>query len=180
MHFDEARGILANLIAQGATYIIAALGYTPANRAGDTFTGNVGIGNAPASRLHLHQAATPMFLMTDNVLGATYGGAFCGRGVAGKGGYAEVGVYNAGAYSVTMTFDESNNVGIGLVPSGTYKLEINGKLSINSATLIRTATSFTNGAAAAAGTLLNAPAAGNPTKWIPIDDNGTTRYIPAW
>jgi hypothetical protein len=27
---------------------------------------------------------------------------------------------------------------------------------------------------------LNAPAAGNPTKWIPIDDNGTTRYIPAW
>jgi hypothetical protein len=39
---------------------------------------------------------------------------------------------------------------------------------------------FDNGAGAAAGTLANAPAAGNPTKWIPIDDNGTTRYIPAW
>lgn len=39
---------------------------------------------------------------------------------------------------------------------------------------------LSNGAAAAAGTLLNAPAAGNPTKWIPINDNGTTRYIPAW
>ncbi len=39
---------------------------------------------------------------------------------------------------------------------------------------------ITNGAGAAAGTLLTAPAAGNPTKWIPIDDNGTTRYIPAW
>jgi hypothetical protein len=39
---------------------------------------------------------------------------------------------------------------------------------------------LTNGAAAAAGTLLNAPAAGNPTKWVPINDNGTTRYIPAW
>ena len=36
------------------------------------------------------------------------------------------------------------------------------------------------GAAAAAGTLLNAPVAANPTKWIPINDNGTTRYIPAW
>ena len=34
--------------------------------------------------------------------------------------------------------------------------------------------------AAATGTLTNAPAAGNPTKWIAIDDNGTTRYIPAW
>jgi hypothetical protein len=40
--------------------------------------------------------------------------------------------------------------------------------------------SFTDGAGAQAGTLTNAPAVGNPTKWIPIDDNGTTRYIPAW
>ena len=39
---------------------------------------------------------------------------------------------------------------------------------------------FDNGAGASAGTLTNAPAVGNPTKWIPIDDNGTTRYIPAW
>lgn len=47
-------------------------------------------------------------------------------------------------------------------------------------TLLTTATSLTNGAAAQTGTLTNAPAAGNPTKWIPINDNGTTRYIPAW
>ncbi len=39
---------------------------------------------------------------------------------------------------------------------------------------------LTNGAAAAIGTLTNAPIAGNPTKWVPINDNGTTRYIPAW
>jgi len=39
---------------------------------------------------------------------------------------------------------------------------------------------FTDGAGASTGALTNAPAAGNPTKWIPIDDNGTTRYIPAW
>lgn len=43
-----------------------------------------------------------------------------------------------------------------------------------------TSASLANGAAAAAGTLSNAPAAGNPTKWIPINDNGTTRHIPAW
>lgn len=46
--------------------------------------------------------------------------------------------------------------------------------------LIRTAVAWTNGAGALAGTLGNAPAAGNPTKWIPVDDNGTTRYVPAW
>jgi len=42
-----------------------------------------------------------------------------------------------------------------------------------------------NGAGTASGvTFTNAPgtgtAKGNPTKWLPIDDNGTTRYIPCW
>lgn len=39
---------------------------------------------------------------------------------------------------------------------------------------------ITTGAAAGAGTLTNAPASGNPTKWVPINDNGTTRYFPCW
>lgn len=39
---------------------------------------------------------------------------------------------------------------------------------------------YSNNAGAAAGTLTNAPAAGNPTKWIPVNDNGTIRNIPAW
>lgn len=56
-----------------------------------------------------------------------------------------------------------------------------GTLStLGGATMHTTTTALTNGAAAAAGTLLNAPVAGNPTKWIGINDNGTTRYIPAW
>lgn len=56
----------------------------------------------------------------------------------------------------------------------------NGLFLIGDTTLIHTGTTLTNNAGAAAGTLLNAPAAGNPTKWIPIDDNGTIRNIPAW
>lgn len=43
-----------------------------------------------------------------------------------------------------------------------------------------TNTALTDGAAAQTGTLTNAPTAGNPTKWIGINDNGTTRYVPAW
>ena len=34
--------------------------------------------------------------------------------------------------------------------------------------------------AAAAATMTNAPVAGNPTKWVAINDNGTTRYLPLW
>jgi hypothetical protein len=46
--------------------------------------------------------------------------------------------------------------------------------------LMASSTALANGAAAAAGTLLNAPAAGNPTKWVTINDNGVNRQIPTW
>lgn len=46
--------------------------------------------------------------------------------------------------------------------------------------VLTTTATVTSGAGAQVGTLTNAPAAGNPTSWIPFNDNGTTRYIPAW
>jgi len=57
-----------------------------------------------------------------------------------------------------------------------------GNLTINAAsgTLITVLTALTNGSGALVGTLSNSPATGNPTKWIPIVDNGVTRHIPAW
>jgi len=77
-------------------------------------------------------------------------------------------------------FNGNTQIGNATPTAGDEKLQVNGTLSINSAVMLRTYTAFTNGAGAAAGTLANAPVAGNPTKWIPINDNGTTRYIPAW
>lgn len=53
-------------------------------------------------------------------------------------------------------------------------------LTNNTGRLIDSSVSLTNGAGANAGTLTNSPVTGDPTKWVPIDDNGTTRYIPAW
>ncbi len=49
-----------------------------------------------------------------------------------------------------------------------------------SAVLISSGVALTNGSGASAGTLTNAPSAGNPGKWVEIDDNGTSRYIPTW
>ena len=63
--------------------------------------------------------------------------------------------------------------------SGT-SLTLSGDITTGSGTLHKTSAPLTNAAAAQIATLLNAPVAGNPTKWIPIDDNGTTRYIPVW
>lgn len=86
-------------------------------------------------------------------------------------------LYIAGApiasTNVTITNDWSLYVAAGESYFG-------GGLTVGTAVLIASNVSLTNGAAAAAGTLTNAPAAGNPTKWIPISDNGTTRYVPAW
>ena len=60
------------------------------------------------------------------------------------------------------------------------KLAVSAALVLSQATLLETSTGLTNNAAAAVGTLLNAPVAGDPTKWIPINDNGVVRNIPAW
>ena len=57
---------------------------------------------------------------------------------------------------------------------------ITADLTNNTGRLIDSSATLTNGAGALLGTLTNAPTAGDPTKWVAIDDNGTTRYIPAW
>jgi hypothetical protein len=64
-------------------------------------------------------------------------------------------------------------------PSG-LAVQGGGNITVSSPVLIKSSVSLTNGAASGAGTITNAPTAGNPTKWIPIVDNGTTRFIPAW
>lgn len=55
-----------------------------------------------------------------------------------------------------------------------------GSITHADSTLIKTSVALSDNSGAAAGTLTNAPLAGNPTKWIAINDNGTIRRIPAW
>jgi hypothetical protein len=51
----------------------------------------------------------------------------------------------------------------------------------NSATqILGSKTTITGGSTGNVPTLSAGPVTGNPTKWLPYDDNGTTRYIPAW
>lgn len=69
---------------------------------------------------------------------------------------------------------------VGLNNTDACALTLAGTLTLGGGTLLATSTALTNNAAAQAGTLLNAPTAGNPTKWVPVNDNGTTRYIPMW
>jgi hypothetical protein len=62
-----------------------------------------------------------------------------------------------------------------------YSIDLTtGLVTFNNAVMYTGITALTNGAAAQTATMTNGPTAGNPTKWIPINDNGTTRYIPCW
>lgn len=58
-------------------------------------------------------------------------------------------------------------------------VELQDALS-QSGVLVKKTQTLTNSAGAFNATLTNAPTAGNPTKWININDNGTIRRIPSW
>jgi hypothetical protein len=87
----------------------------------------------------------------------------------------------SGSTDVFLNRQAAGIFGIGQTSTG-----INGSLKVgdlytNDVTyFIRTVATLTNGAAGNTATLTNAPTAGNPTKWIAIDDNGVKRQIPAW
>jgi hypothetical protein len=72
--------------------------------------------------------------------------------------------------TTALTIDTSQNATFG------------GQLTVHDALLHRTLTTLTNNAGATSPTLGAAGPTGatTPTKWIPINDNGTTRNIPAW
>lgn len=78
----------------------------------------------------------------------------------------------AGA-NVTMTNRWSLHASGGAYVEGTLQLA-------GGSSLLKTNAALTAGATGNAPTLTAGPVAGNPTKWIAINDAGTTRYIPTW
>jgi hypothetical protein len=76
----------------------------------------------------------------------------------------------------TLTAGPSINITNG---SGTVTIK-GSDLTNDQAVLLKSSVSLTNGGGALLGTLATSPIAGPPTKWVPIVDNGVTRYIPAW
>lgn len=92
-------------------------------------------------------------------------------------------------HSGAAKFSMIENTGSVIINGDTYvayvdtgdQLQVVGSILFNNPSfMLKAATAMNDGAAANAGTLLNAPAAGNPTKWIPFNDAGVIRFIPAW
>jgi len=78
----------------------------------------------------------------------------------------------------------STTLAVSSTTTMTGLLTANGGITVvGGANLLTTNTDLTNqnsGNTASLGAVSNAPIPGDPTKWIAINDNGTTRYIPTW
>lgn len=74
--------------------------------------------------------------------------------------------------AASITYNPSTNT----LTTSNFK----GKMTNNDTTMVSTNQTLTNWWGMYLATLGNSPIAGNPTKWIKIDDNGTIRYIPTW
>jgi len=130
---------------------------------------------------------SPSAIVINNVIGALHGRGYDGSSLSNTQGAIEF--FAAEGWGTSA---HGTSARIRTTPAGsttlttTHVFNSDGSMSCTaglttgSTTLHTTSVSLTNGAGALTGTLTNAPATGNPTKWIPINDNGTTRYIPAW
>lgn len=107
-------------------------------------------------------------------------------------GWFQPGNFNLNLPATTITCDVLNGIlaeilnvvtAGGLTPSKTTLNQmvtaINNIVAAKLATGV-VVTGQTNGAASSAGTLTNAPAAGNPTFWLPITVNGVVKKVPCW
>lgn len=145
--------------------------------AGFTGTGNLVRANSPV--LVTPALGTPSALVGTNITGTaaglTAGNVTTNANLTGHvtsvGNAAVLGSFTSAQLATALTDETGSGVAL-FATAGT-------EVGVATA-MVKSATTFNNGAAAAAGTLGNAPVAGNPTKWIPINDNGTIRYIPAW
>lgn len=155
------------------------------NTGNATFVNNVAAAELQSTILNTN-AASDLLLKRNGTTGitlgasslATFAGAISVTGHTTFEGVTSTGATGTGklVYDGTPTLVTPNigaATGSSLVLTGNITKQ-------GGATLITTNTALTDGAGAGAGTITNAPAAGNPTKWIGINDNGTTRYVPAW
>ena len=171
-------GITTNLTAMGAQDNAALSSWQMLMGAtADTF----GISRSPPGSGVL----STLFLIGPTGNATLTGGLTTGGSVAvpGASGY-----FFSGVGSLTMPVsgglqinDASATNTVRMTAGASNLLTLNGGLKTTGATFaLQTATTLTDNAAAQVATMTNGPTAGNPTKWIAINDNGVTRYIPCW
>ena len=149
-------------------FVGASTGADPVGNAGRVVTitnsGNVGIGTASPANYTYGDLVIDGVTGSGNASGitlvstsASYGGIFFADGTTGDERYRGYLQYNHNYSGLTDTFilgtsgatrvtvDENGNVGIGASPSGVYKLQVNGGISLSAKSLIDNSAYFISG-----------------------------------
>jgi hypothetical protein len=122
-----------------------------------------------------------VFHATENYTGSAHGTAFVVQATPNTTTAGQDELYAENGITLPCTDGVTEGLGRGSIDvCGVAKFGSTVTVPGGTTPVLTTTASITSGAGSGAGTLTNAPTAGNPTKWIPINDNGTTRYIPAW
>ena len=83
-------------------------------------------------------------------------------------------------FTGNKTFSGTVSCGSTLAVTGATTLTGGLNVGLNGGSFLNTTTDMYDWSSTYVGTLANAPYPGNPTKWIPISDNGVVRIIPTW
>ena len=110
------------------------------------------------------------------------------KGIVVLNGALDTSVGNSGN-GVAIEFAESqairwlnyaNSVDIAIWGSSGGLIVAGAVTTASSDFILHSLVALTGGDISFAPTLTTGPRTGDPTKWLPYDDGGTTRYIPAW
>lgn len=181
---SDGTGALSMWVDSGGPTYSVALGVSAGNYASVTGVYNTTIGKSTGGALT--SGAGNTIVGTNVGLAVTSGNnnTFIGTNSTptGAGGSVTTGSNNViiGAYAGSATLASNVILADG---AGNIRFQHDGTdvfIANSAAFAIRFKTVLTNAAAANTATLTNAPVTGNPTKWLSIDDGGTTRRIPAW
>ncbi len=119
-----------------------------------------------------------VFFANTGTMAAGVGGTVVNNaGVFSLSSGSSAGTTNRGLYITGNGGGASTNYAI--LSDSTAPSSLAGNLSLTKDTSLFF-TNQTSGAAGNTGTLLNAPAAGNPHIWIPVSVNGTAGWVPWW
>lgn len=156
-----------------------------------TFTTSIGVNMAPVALIQANAGSADGLAPSwnTNYTVTSVGSTATSPGVgisydtganAGNISFLQPGLaWRVGRYRASQHEFYTNGSTLGATISGTG-LVVVGSVTTSDVRLHTTSVALTNAAGAAVGTLNNAPVAGNPTKWIEINDNGTIRRIPSW
>ncbi len=179
----------ANSLAAELSSLIDALG-TMAYQEADNVDidggdiGDVTFSGTITNSATLNGGTYNTFTITGTVTnsGTLSGGTYSAYTMAGSitnSGTVSGGTFSAPTLSGTITNSGTISGGnaSGITVTGG---SVDSTLTDDQNTLLASSTTLNDNSGAGAGTLTNAPTAGDPTKWVEIDDNGTSRYIPTW